>query len=67
MVSEVVVVVVVGLVAMRAAIFVVVVVVVVDSDSADGALAWTRQAPWYLPCGEAMCVVFCEFVACVYV
>ena len=50
-----------------AAIFVVVVVVivVVDSDFAAIAWAWTRQAPWYLPCGEAVYIVFCEFAACV--
>ena len=34
-------------------------------DFAGGAWAWTRQAPWYLPCGEAVCVVFREFAACV--
>ena len=32
-----------------------------------GAWAWTRQAPWYLPCGEAVCVVCREFAACVYI
>ena len=26
-------------------------------DYAGGASAWTRQLPWYVPCGEAMCVV----------
>ena len=44
----------------------VVVVVVVDFDFASGAQAWTRQAPWYLPCGEAVCVVCHEFAACVH-
>ena len=44
-----------------------VVVVVVDFNFADGAWAWTRQAPWHLPCGEAMCVVCPEFAACVYI
>ena len=44
-----------------------VVVVVVDVDFAGGARAWTRQAPWYLLCGEAVCIVCCEFAACVYV
>ena len=39
-----------------------VVVVVVDSDYASSAQAWTRQAPWYMPCGKAMCVVCCKFV-----
>ena len=28
-------------------------------DDASGARAWTRQAPWYLPCGEAVCIVCC--------
>ena len=46
---------------------IVVVVVVVDFDFAGGARAWTRQAPLYLPCGEAVCVVCCEFAVCVYV
>ena len=34
-------------------------------DYAGLAQTWTRQAPWYLPCGEAVCVVYCEFAACV--
>ena len=64
MVSEVVVVV--AAVATGATVFVFVVVVVVfDFDFAGGARAWTRQASWYLPCGEAVCVVFREFAACV--
>ena len=40
-------------------------VVVIVVDFAGGSRAWTRQAPWYLPCGEAVCVVCHEFVACV--
>ena len=44
----------------------VVVVVVVVVDFAGGARAWTRQAPWYLPCGEAVCIVCCDFAACVH-
>ena len=51
-----------GAVATGAAIFVVV-VVVVDFDYTGVARAWTRQAPRYLPCGEAVCIMFCEFVA----
>ena len=50
--------------AMEAAVFLVV-VVVVDFDFTGGARAWTRQARWYLPCGEAVCVVCHEFAACV--
>ena len=60
--SEVVVVVGVGVVAMGAAVFVGV-VVVVDFDFAGGPRAWTRQAPWYVPCGEAVCIVCREFLA----
>ena len=52
-----------GPVATRAAIFVVVVVVVVVAGVGR---AWTRQAPWYVPCGEAMCVVCHKFPACVH-
>ena len=36
-------------------------------DYIGGAWAWTRQSPWYLLCGEAVCIVFCKFVAYVYV
>ena len=32
-----------------------------------GAWAWTRQAPWYMPCGEAVCVVCHEFATYVHV
>ena len=35
-------------------------------DYARGARAWKRQAPWYVPCGEVVCVVCREFVACVH-
>ena len=45
----------------------VVIVVVFNFDFAGGARAWTRQAPWYLPCGEVVCIVRREFEACVYV
>ena len=55
-----------GAVAMGATIFVVV-VVVVDFDFASVARAWTRQAPWCVPCGEAVCVVCREFPACMHV
>ena len=34
-------------------------------DYAGGARAWTRQAPWYVPCGEVVCIVLREFAACV--
>ena len=30
-------------------------------DYAGGAQAGKRQAPWYLPCGEAVCIVCHEF------
>ena len=54
-------------VATGATVFVVVVVVaVVDFDFVGGARAWMRQAPWYLPFGEAMCVMCCDFRACVH-
>ena len=58
---------VVGAVVMGAADFLVFVFVVVvfDSDFVGDARAWTRQAPWYLPYGDALCVVFREFAACV--
>ena len=26
-------------------------------DYAGGAQAWTRQAPWYVPCGVKPCVL----------
>ena len=52
---------------MGAVVVVVVIVVVVDFNFAGGARAWTRQAPWYLPCDEAVCIVCHEFAACVYV
>ena len=35
-------------------------------DYTSGARAWTRQAPWYMPCREAVCVVCHEFPACVH-
>ena len=35
-------------------------------DCVGGAQAWTRQAPWYVPCGEAVCVMCHEFPACVH-
>ena len=35
-------------------------------DYISGARAWTRQAPWYVPCGEAVCVMCREFLACVH-
>ena len=31
------------------------------------ARAWTRQAPWYMPCTSATCILRCEFAACAYV
>ena len=31
------------------------------------ARAWTRQAPWYVPCALAACILCREFVACTYV
>ena len=65
--SEVVVVVVAAAAAAAVATGAAVVVVVVDFDFAGGLRAWTRQAPWYLPCGEAVCVVCREFAASVYV
>ena len=43
----------------------VVVVFDFDFDFAGGARARTRQAPWYLPCGEVVCFVRHEFAACV--
>ena len=49
------------------AIGVTVVFFVFDFYFAGGAWTWMRQAPWYLPCGEAVCIVYHEFVACVYV
>ena len=30
------------------------------------ARAWTRQAPWYVPCALAACILCREFVACTY-
>ena len=49
-------------------IFVVVVVVVaVVLYYIGGAQAWTRQVPWYVPCGGAMCVLRHDFAPCVYV
>ena len=45
----------------------IVVVLVFDFYFACGARAWKRQAPWYLPCGEAVCVMCHEFAARVYV
>ena len=35
-------------------------------DYAGGAWAWTRQRPWYLPCGETVCIVCREFATCVH-
>ena len=43
----------------------IVVVVVVDLDFVHGAQAWTRQASWYLPCGEVVCIMCRAFAACV--
>ena len=43
------------------------IVVVVGFCCSRDAWAWTRQAPWYMPCAQAVCVMCCEFVACVYV
>ena len=34
------------------------------SDYAGCARAWTRQVPWYVPCGEAVSIVCREFLAC---
>ena len=34
---------------------------------ASYARAWTRQAPWYVPCAPAVCVRCGEFAACAYV
>ena len=31
------------------------------------ARAWTRQAPWYVTCASAACILCREFVACAYV
>ena len=31
------------------------------------ARAWTRQAPWYVPCASAACILCREFVTCAYV
>ena len=31
------------------------------------ARAWTRQAPWYMPCARAACLVCREFAICAYV
>ena len=50
----------------RSDVVVVVVAVVVDLYYTGGALAWTRQAPWYGPCGEAVCVVCRELATCVH-
>ena len=35
-------------------------------DYAGGAWVWTRQAPWYVPCGEVVYVVCCAFATCVH-
>ena len=37
-------------------------VVAFYSYYAGGSRAWTRQASWYVPCGEAMCIVCRDFV-----
>ena len=42
------------------------VVVVVDFYYAGGARAWTWQALWYMPCGDAVCDVCCDFATCMY-
>ena len=55
--SEAVVIVVVVVVMVVVVAVVVVIVVLFDFDSASGGRAWTRQAPWYLPCGESVCVM----------
>ena len=36
-------------------------------DYAGGAQAWTRHAPWYLPCGEAVYIIYPKFAARVYI
>ena len=35
-------------------------------EYAGCARVWTRQAPWYVPCARAACILCCEFVACAY-
>ena len=44
---------------------VVIVIVVVAFYCAGDAQAWTRQAPWYVPCAQSVCVVCHEFATCV--
>ena len=26
--------------------------------------AWTMQAPWYMSCASAVCILYCKLVAC---
>ena len=35
-----------------------------DDDDCTCARAWTRHAPWYVPCGTAVCLVCPYFAAC---
>ena len=51
--------------AMATGAAILVVAAVFGFDFAGVARAWTRETPWYLPCGEVVCVVLHEFVACV--
>ena len=44
---------------------VVLIVVVFDLYCASEARAWTRQAPWYVPCAQVVCVLCREFAVCV--
>ena len=39
-------------------------VYVPDFIEVSCARAWTRQAPWYVPCASAACILCCEFAAC---
>ena len=54
-------------VAVGAAVVAVAVVVFIDLYRVGDKRAWTRQAPWYVACARAVCVVCRKFVACVYV
>ena len=54
-------------VAMGAAVVALAVVVIVDLHGASDTRVWTRQAPWYVLCARAVCVMCREFAAWVYV
>ena len=48
-------------------VVVVVVVAIVNFNNTSGAREWTRQALWYVSCGEAVCIVCLKFITQIYI